>query len=201
LCKIKLDETATHIVNIYLPDGPASDSNPQDEPEPNSTGHPMVNINAAFPGTYLKAADLQGRRVTVTISHMKMEKVGDDTKPVIYFQGKERGLVLNKTNANSIQEVGGPDTDHWSGVQIELFEAMVDFQGKTVASIRLRALPRGQQAPNGAPPQQTYAHQGYTPAPGQQQYAPVPQVPPQGGAAAGFNKPYDDEIPFSCEWR
>ena len=37
-----------------------------------------MRIGAAFPSTYLKAADLQGRQVTVTISHIKLEEVGGE---------------------------------------------------------------------------------------------------------------------------
>ena len=58
-----------------------------------------MDINAAFPGEFLKAADLQGRQAAVVIDRVEMQKVGDDHKPVAYFQGKDRGLVLNKTNA------------------------------------------------------------------------------------------------------
>lgn len=103
-----------------------------------------MNIDTAFPGTYLKAADLQGRAAKVIIARVVMEDIGDDHKPVIYFQGKERGLVANKTNANTIKIAYGNDTDGWIGKPIELFEALVDFQGRQVAAIRIR-IPR--QAP------------------------------------------------------
>ena len=102
-----------------------------------------MNINEVFPSKYLKAADLQGRQVTVKIRSAEQETIGDDRKLVVYFEGKEKGVVCNKTNANNIAALYGPDTDDWAGNEITLFEAMVDFQGKTVPSIRVRAPVRG----------------------------------------------------------
>lgn len=107
----------------------------------------MPNINDAFPSKYLKASDLQGRQVTVRMDRAEYETIGDDRKLILYFQGKEKGMVLNKTNANNIGFIYGPDTDGWQGAEITLFEAMVDFQGKTVPAIRVRAPQRKAAAP------------------------------------------------------
>jgi arabinogalactan endo-1,4-beta-galactosidase len=101
-----------------------------------------MRISSAFPSDYLKAADLQGRAVTVTMSHVDMREVGGEPKPILYFQGKEKGMVLNKTNASKIAEMFGDDTDDWAGGEIILYEAMVDYQGKTVAALRVRLAPR-----------------------------------------------------------
>jgi hypothetical protein len=68
-----------------------------------------------------------------------MRDVGGDTKPVLFFQGKTRGVVLNKTNATNIAVAYGDDTDHWAGKEVILYEAMVDYQGRSVAAIRLRS--------------------------------------------------------------
>src|SRR6185503_10037910 len=87
---------------------------------------------------YLKAADLQGQNVRVVIDRVEMRDVGDDHKPVLFFQGKEKGVVLNKTNANNIAIAYGDDTDEWHGKEVVLYEAMVDFQGRSVAAIRIR---------------------------------------------------------------
>lgn len=98
----------------------------------------MVSINEAFPSNYLKAADLKGRNALVTIARADFEMIGDDKKLVLFFEGKDKGMVLNKTNAGNIAAAYGDDTDDWKGQQIVLFEAMVDYQGKTVAAIRVR---------------------------------------------------------------
>lgn len=97
-----------------------------------------MNINTAFPSSYLKAADLQGRRVPVTVDRVAMEDIGGEHKPVLFFQGKDRGLVLNKTNAAMIAEIAASEeTDEWKGVRIVLYPTKTDFQGKRVDAIRV----------------------------------------------------------------
>jgi len=105
-----------------------------------------MRVSEAFPSEYLKAADLRDRNVLVVIDHVEMKDIGDDHKPVLFFQGKDKGMVLNKTNANNIAAAHGDDTDDWTGKEIVLFPAMVDFQGKTVQAIRVRA-PRASDRP------------------------------------------------------
>jgi arabinogalactan endo-1,4-beta-galactosidase len=110
-----------------------------------------MRISGAFPSDYLKAADLQGQSVKVVMAHVEMKDIGGDHKPILFFQGKDKGMVLNKTNANNISAAYGDDTDDWAGKELVLFEAMVDFQGKTVAAIRVRT----PQAKDRAPQRQT----------------------------------------------
>ena len=107
-----------------------------------------MKISEAFPSNYLKVDDLQNKKVQVTINSVSMEEVGDANKPVVYFKGKEKGLVLNKTNAVMIGEITGTEEmDNWVGHQIILFPARVDFQGKRVPAIRIEAPPNGKTAP------------------------------------------------------
>jgi hypothetical protein len=97
-----------------------------------------MKIGAAFPGQFIKAADLQGKRVSVVIDRVEMEDIGGETKPVVHFRNKERGLVLNKTNANAIWGINGSDdTDDWPGTSMILFPSKTDFQGKRVDCIRV----------------------------------------------------------------
>lgn len=95
-------------------------------------------MSEEFPSKYLKAADLQGREVRVTMAHVEREKIGDDAKPVLYFKGKDKGVVLNKTNAGTISDAYGDDTDDWFDQPLILFSVMVDFQGKVAPAIRCR---------------------------------------------------------------
>lgn len=97
-----------------------------------------MNINDQFPSKYLKAPDLNGGEVVVTIKDCIVEEVGDDKRPVLYFAGKEKGVVLNKTNATNISEAFTPDTDEWVGKKVTLYTTWVDFQGKSMESIRIR---------------------------------------------------------------
>jgi sucrose-6-phosphate hydrolase SacC (GH32 family) len=111
-----------------------------------------MNINAAFPSKYIKASDLDGKTVTVTIREVKIEQIGreNDPKPVIYFSGKDKGMVLNKTNARKIaQIVGAADTEQWTGAKIALFATEVEFSGDMVEAIRVKPAPATAKA---APP-------------------------------------------------
>lgn len=103
-----------------------------------------MKMSDAFPSKYLKAADLNGARVRVTIDRVVFEEIGQgedkDRKPVLYFKGKEKGVVMNKTNATNIALMYGDEMDDWAGVSVELFPAMVDFQGRSVEAIRIRPI-------------------------------------------------------------
>lgn len=106
-----------------------------------------MNIEEAFPSKYLKAADLKGSRITVKMDRIENDTVGDDNKVILYFQGKEKGLVLNVTNKNMIVDTYGPETDDWHGQSIVLYEAMVQYQSKMVPAIRVMAPPRSTVRP------------------------------------------------------
>jgi len=112
-----------------------------------------MDVRTAFPGQYVKAADLGGKTIVVVIERVEMEDISGETKPVVHFRGKERGLALNKTNANMIGEVLGTyDTDRWKGQAISLYPSKTDFQGKRVDCIRVDKAPTGAPVPVPPPP-------------------------------------------------
>ena len=96
-----------------------------------------MNIDTAFPSNYLKAADVD-EDTTLTIRDVKIEKLGDDERPIAYFDEIDKGLVLNKTNANTIKGMYTSDTDNWTGKKITLFATEVDYAGKQTMAIRVR---------------------------------------------------------------
>ena len=103
----------------------------------------MSNINDAFPSKYLKASDLKGQQPVVTMARVDFEEVGQrkDLKAVLHFDAKDKGLVLNKTNANKIVEiVGSALTEDWKGHQIRLYPSVTTFGGEEVECIRVRAV-------------------------------------------------------------
>jgi hypothetical protein len=107
-----------------------------------------MKIGNAFPSEYLKAADLSGKAVRVVIEDVTSEKVGEDQKPVMHFVGKDKSLILNKTNANRIVEATGTDeTDQWAGWTITLYPCKVDFKGERVDAIRVDDRPGASKAP------------------------------------------------------
>lgn len=133
----------------------------------------------AFPSKFISAADLQGQEAVVKITHVTTDEIGGKQKYVCFFAGKQKGLVLNKTNWNTIVRITGmEDSDDWTGAQVCLYEAMVDFQGDQVPAVRIKAVPKA----------------GAAPAQQQRKVAPA-QV--QGGGGDDMN----DSIPFAAEWR
>jgi len=136
-----------------------------------------MDIYSAFPSKYLKASDLMGRNARVLIGRVEVEMIGQDRRAILYFQGKEKGLVLNKTNANTIADTWGPNTDTWEGKEITLYPARVDYQGKRVDAIRVQVTQPVRQQP--------------APAPQQQHASPPPAASPDS-----YGADMNDEIPF-----
>lgn len=106
-----------------------------------------INMNDAFPSKWLKADDVDGM-IIVTIRDVTIESIGDDErKPVVWFNEFDKGMVMNKTNANNVSGCYGPDSDSWIGRQMELTTAMVDFQGRSTRALRLYPPPRRAATP------------------------------------------------------
>lgn len=143
-----------------------------------------MRIGDAFPSAFLKASDLQGRSFVVTIDTVVTEEMIDGKKkPVVHFQGTDKGLVLNMTNANAMSKAFGSDeTDTWKGQSIELFASTTDFMGDVVDCIRVRAVP--DQAPA----------QAQSAAPPAAPPADPPGLPPPSEGASGSSA--NDELPF-----
>lgn len=138
----------------------------------------MTNVNDLYPSKYVKASDIGRNRPTVTIETWRIEKMAGETgenKPVIYFVGKEKGLVLNRTNAQIIESFLGSDIDRWVGKPILLYVAKVPFQGRMTDAIRVDM-----------PPQQTTR----PPQPSTPKPAPAPQPPVDDFQAS------DEDVPF-----
>lgn len=140
----------------------------------------MVNINEEFPSKYLKAADLQGHAVKVKVRDVVSETIGNDRKLVMYFQNRDKGMVLNKTNARTIGDLYGDDTDDWVDKVVEVFAMKVEFNGRMVDGLRVRVPP---------PPRQG----SVTVAPNARARAEQPPPPVDDGYRG---EPLDDEIPF-----
>ena len=100
----------------------------------------MPNVSKMFPGKFLKAADLDGKSIKVTIAGLTEDEVGDSKgkKWILNFKDKDRGLVLNVTNANMIAAHYGDESDNWSGKEVILYVEKVSYQGKIVDAIRVR---------------------------------------------------------------
>ena len=105
-----------------------------------------MNLNLTskdvFPSRFIKAEDLNGKVMTLVIQSVKMETMRDATgqeqqKPVLYFAGWGKGLVLNRTNWNTIVEMHGDGTENWTGKPVKIGTERVVAFGKTTDAIRI----------------------------------------------------------------
>ncbi len=140
----------------------------------------MAKLNDIKDSNYLTKEDCEPN-IQVTVSHCKEEDVSMANQParmkhVLYFEGIEKGMVLNLTNFQRIAQLSGrDDTDNWKGVQFTLYnDPTVDFGGKLVGGIRVWV---PQAAPPGMPPQ-------------------VPATPPPTDADVPFNPDEPDDVPY-----
>ena len=140
-----------------------------------------MKLDDMYPSKWLRSSDLQGRAVTVTIASVDMEVLKDDHgrdehKPAISFQGREKRMILNKTNAQMLASALGDDTDGWIGKPITLFVMKVQGPSGIVDGLRVRV--------DNPPAIRRTAPQ---PAPEpERQHQPAPLVPDD----------LDDDIPF-----
>lgn len=101
----------------------------------------MPNIEKYFPSKYLKASDLDNQEPVVVMSAVKPEPVGQtkEMKAVLYFRGKSKGLILNKTNAAMITKiVGSAMTEEWKGHKVRLYATETTFGHEVVDCIRVK---------------------------------------------------------------
>lgn len=87
---------------------------------------------------WLKAEDLRGKEVELTIGKVSLEEINKQHKILIEFAGKEKGLLLNKTNATVIAKMYGDDYVTWIEKNVILYPTVTDYDGKTVDCIRVR---------------------------------------------------------------
>jgi len=139
----------------------------------------MPNINDVFPSKFLKAHELNGAQPIVTIERVEFEPVGRDRemKAVVYFVGKSKGVVLNKTNATKIIEISGSAiTEEWPGTRVRLYATEATFGGESYDVVRFKA-PGGKPAAMG-------------------RMTPAPPPPPVDHDDSHSGPLTDDDIPF-----
>lgn len=139
---------------------------------------------------YLKKEDLAGTSPVVTIETVGWTEIGEEkeTKPVLYFVGKDKGMVCNVTVQRELTELfgdppGGKDDDshltQWlTGKQVQLYvDPSVQYAGRRTGGLRLR------EAPQSGPD-----------AVAQQPPPPAPEPPPQ--TDADVPPELGDDVPF-----
>lgn len=111
----------------------------------------MPHINELKESKFLRKEEC-GQGILVTIKEVCQENVAKEgaepeNKWCVHFAEVEKPLVLNSTNAQLIAQIAkSEETDHWTGVKVVLYnEPSIQYQGKIIGGIRVRA-PRGNAA-------------------------------------------------------
>jgi hypothetical protein len=91
------------------------------------TKHPKpTSYDQLYPGRFIKAVELLGKKVTLTIADVELEDLeGDDgkkTKALVRFKESPKMLVLCKTNGLCVKEMFGKEIANWIGKRITIFE-------------------------------------------------------------------------------
>jgi hypothetical protein len=115
----------------------------------------MPNVNDIYASPWLRATDLRGQIVPVQISKANAEQVRQRdgttvTKIVLAFVGKQKRLILNKTQALAIAAALGDQTEDWPGAHIQLREGRA-HNGKPTIVVMVANPPAPQPAPAAAP--------------------------------------------------
>lgn len=85
----------------------------------------VVDFDELYPGRFLKAGELQGRKVTITIANIELDELegdqGKKMKGIISFQETPKQLALNKTNGLCLKAMFGRKLAEWIGKRITIF--------------------------------------------------------------------------------
>jgi len=98
-----------------------------------------MDIGMAF-SSFLTHKNVSDEPIVAAIEKVEVQEIGQEKerKPVLFLEGQAKGLVLNKTNANTIAALYGPETDLWTGKMIELYATKCTFMGQLKDCIRVR---------------------------------------------------------------
>ncbi len=108
--------------------------------------HWKKTTNPDYLGAY--AFD-DGKDMIVKVKDVKVESIqsqqGKEDKPVMYFEGSVKPLILNKTNMKTIEQVtGSPMLDDWVGKKLQLYVAQVSGFGTITSAVRVREFAPGE---------------------------------------------------------
>ena len=110
-----------------------------------------MKLNDAFPSNYVKAEDVEGQEISVTIAKLTIESMksksgNEEQKPVLHFSDYPKQMVLNATNWKRIAQIlGNDDSDFWTGKKITLVTEIVDSFGEMKPAVRVKMV-SGKQA-------------------------------------------------------
>ena len=112
------------------------------------------DFDAMYGSKYFSVPDLKGQRPRRTIGKVEVaelkEKDGTTKrKRILYLEGEDKPLVLNKTNAIKLAMAFGKESSEWINARVELYPEMTSL-GKE--GVRLQPLKTVAKAATPKPP-------------------------------------------------
>lgn len=108
----------------------------------------MPDYKQLFTGKFLASPDIGGREPTVKITRITSELVKDEEKKterhrwICFFEGKDKGMLLNRSNAILIAALCKSDkTEDWVGHSITIGVRKVKMGGDLVDGLRVVGSP------------------------------------------------------------
>ena len=92
-----------------------------------------VDYDELYPGRFLKASDLKGRKFTLTIASVDLYELegekGPKVKGVIAFKETPKLITLNRINGLCLKGMFGRLVQEWAGKRITVFPSTVQEAG------------------------------------------------------------------------
>lgn len=112
----------------------------------------MPKTSEMIVSKFLRKEDFDEDQVC-TIKAVSLEEVAQgESKWVVFFRERDKGMVLNLTSIKVLEQAFGDDTDHWIGNKVMIYvDPNVSFQGRVVGGLRLRPPKKSKPTP---PPKQ-----------------------------------------------
>ncbi|MBM4094946.1 MAG: hypothetical protein FJ276_36885 [Planctomycetes bacterium] len=112
---------------------------------------------------YLKGEHLQGRKPTVTIEKITLEECyaasgRPEQKPVAYFQGSKKGLILSPTNMRALHALFGDNVAACIGKRVQLEAVPMRVAGRDTLPVRINPAPPAPTSTPQARPAETPAN-------------------------------------------
>lgn len=87
-----------------------------------------VDFDELYPGRFIKAGELQGKKVTLTIQSVDLDELEGDSgkkiKGIISFAETGKALVLNKTNGLCLRAMFGRKIAEWEGKRVTVYPSV-----------------------------------------------------------------------------
>lgn len=84
-----------------------------------------VDWDELYPGRFLKAGELHGKKVTLTIRDVDVEELigdkGAKMKGIVSFEKTPKQIALNRTNGTCLREMFGRTLANWVGKRVVIF--------------------------------------------------------------------------------